>query len=339
MITFMDEIREQPEALRRFAQSIGRETIEADALLGRKWSRIVFAGMGSSLYASYVPVLALRQRGINAMAFEANELTAFRDAALDPNTLLVAVSQSGGSKEVVALCSSMPSQDNVLIVTNNLDRPLAAYGAARLMLQAGYEHRTSTKSYTNTLAALLHIADRLAGIPGMAGSLAENLMACAAEMERILSEPEDTWRRVLPMLDRAFVVTAGSGASYTSASHCELVLEEAARVFASRYTTGQFIHGPIELINEKMGVLVFDSDEWFCGKAARVLENMQAYGGGAFVVSPFEHREEDGLVAYRIKVPGPFFAPLLEVLPVELVADMLGKQRGNKPGFLERVAK
>ena len=134
---FLGEICGQPAALRRAAgrfleDRAGLESIHDRAAAART---IVFTGMGSSYDACYPAVNDLAGRGVPALLVDSAELLHFRRAILGPETLLVIVSQSGESAEIVKLAKEIERQKRrpfLVSITNGTGNDLARAADVRL---------------------------------------------------------------------------------------------------------------------------------------------------------------------------------------------------------------
>ena len=341
-MSFYDEICEQPSALRRLLNAFSTPEYEQQiaALQAMVSSaapaRFIFSGMGSSLYASYIACSILRRAGIQAYALESRELTSFDAPVIDEHTVLFAVSQSGNSMETVALCEQYRDDPRLAVITNLTTSRLYQYGGARFALHAGPEKHTATKSYTNTVMAMLYVAYRITGKD--AGVLLTECAALADEMERLLAQP------IAPMADfwagNTYTALVGSGVSYCTASHAALVLMDAAHVNAAHYTVGQFIHGPIEIIDDGFCTILFDFEPAVRDQLDRVMEITLRYGGKVILMTQRQDiPAQERLMVVPIDCPNGLAAPLAEILPIELLTLEIGRRAGLHPGDLERVHK
>ena len=164
--SFLAEIGGQPDALRRAALALldQRDTIEALRDAGRRAGSVVFTGMGASYDACYPAVNELAVHGVLALQIDAAELLHFRSQVLSPATVLVLVSQSGRSAEVVRLLDALderPERPVVLSVTNGLENPLAERADLRLDTRAGAEEGPSTMTFVSSLVQLAAVAGAL----------------------------------------------------------------------------------------------------------------------------------------------------------------------------------
>ena len=345
VLTFMDEVRQQPSVLRQFVEKAysDRELQSAivERLQGKKRPHIIFTGMGSSLFACYVATKFLQRKGILALTVESLELQKMPGSFFSEDTVVVAVSQSGESPEVIELLRMLPKEVLVISVTNYPKSQLYCMTELAFQIYAGTEYFTSTKTYTNTLAAMLLLAYRIAGCSEEeCGDLLSGMERCCGEMERMI-ENEALGRDISEFIsDIEFLICVGSGYSYTTACHSEIVVEEAGKIYSSCYTPAQFIHGPIELIQPGFGTIIYDFDAQYSAKCDEVRENVLRYGGKVLLITnrtDVEQRENQMVCV--INHEDPVTSILLEIIPLELGIDSLCSSRGVATGHLARVVK
>lgn len=344
-IRFMDEIRQQPGVLKDFIKLAYQETEQEKALeeilKDRKNPHIVLTGMGSSLYACYIVRNILQSKGIHVSVFESFELQMAAPDFFTADTVVIAVSQSGESLEVLELLEKLPKQVPIIGVTNYPNSRLYRNTKLSFGIYAGTEYLTSTKSYTNTLAAMLVLAYRLAGYGEEAhAELRSNMELCSQKMEELIND-ENLGKAVAGFIsDINFLVCVGSNFSYVSASHSEVIAEEAGRFHASRFTPAQFVHGPIELIERGFGAVVYDFDRQYSDKCDVVRENILHYGGKVLLVTNrTDVQKQDNQLVCVIDHKDIATAVLLEIMPLELAIESLRKMRGDDAGHLTRVVK
>src|ERR1041385_132890 len=153
---FLDEVRDQGKALRNAAEKYrdegGHLIRDAARLAGGR--PVLFAGMGSSWAAALAAEAYLVRAGMTAFAVDASEALYRWLPVLNakPAPLPVLVSQSGESREVVAIAARLSTP--YLAVTNSPGSSLARKAAAVLPLHAGEEKGVTNKTFTNTVAIL-----------------------------------------------------------------------------------------------------------------------------------------------------------------------------------------
>lgn len=313
----------------------------ADAIRCGEFDRIVLTGMGGSLYASYPAWLALAAAGLPATWVDAAELIHHVPGLVTDRTLLWLFSQSGKSAEVVsALDFTRIHHPRALLATvNDLDSPLAQAAktfnglAAHVPIRADVEKTVSTRTYTNTLAVGQLAARALLG--GDVEPAWVSLQQTSAAMEQYLSTWESRVEEVgtqMGLPKRLAVL--GRGPSLAAVYTGVLILGEAAKFLASPFQAGEFRHGPLELANPGLYVLLFAGPEETRDLSRRLLNELRSYQVNAFWVgSGMEERQID-----LPEVP-PVGLPLMEILPMQLLSIHLARQIGVEPGAFFRSGK
>ncbi len=161
---YLRDILDQPRALEDTLAGL-EVTEPLQQLAGRlqegEFKTIVLTGMGSSFHALHPLNLELIDHGFTAMMVETSELLHYRQRLFDPRTLIIAVSQSGQSAEVVRLLELNRGKSSVIAVTNTPSSPLADEADATIFSQAGEEFSVSCKTYLAALMALQWLGRRL----------------------------------------------------------------------------------------------------------------------------------------------------------------------------------
>jgi len=166
------------------------------------------------------------------------------------------------------------------------------------------------------------------------------MLSCAGVMETLLADKSMAKNIAEFIIDIKFLLCVGSGYSYSTACHSEIVLEEAGKFYSSRYTPSQFIHGPIELIGEGFGIILFDFDPAAHMVCSEVCRNVLSYGGKVvYITNNSEIEPNKNLLVYPVPYADPFTSPLIEIIPVEMAINTLVLGRGQEPGKLSRVVK
>src|SRR5438034_469662 len=158
---FVDEIREQPAALRELIDSYrapeGAAALDRVAELqggAAAGGPVLFTGMGSSFYAADAVIPRLVAGGIGAAAREAGEWLHYGLGTFRPAGLVVAISQSGESVETRSLVDRLAGHAPVVAVTNDPESRTARAADAVLLMHAGFEAMIAAKTYTNSVGVL-----------------------------------------------------------------------------------------------------------------------------------------------------------------------------------------
>jgi glucosamine--fructose-6-phosphate aminotransferase (isomerizing) len=339
------EIFGQPDALRRASDAIAeqRSTLQTLANGAARPGLALFTGMGSSYDACYPAVNVLAGRGVAAGHLDAAELVHFRSPALATASVLVVVSQSGESAEVVRLVDSLTHRHDrplLLSITNGLDNPLARGADLRLDTHAGVETGPSTMTFAASIAQLAVVALTLAGDAPDAAieRVLDSSEAAATAIERILDRAEWT-ADLLASVTRGSNVVAvlGRGPSRAAAEMGALTLKESG-VMAESFATGAFRHGPFELATPGMAAIVLATEPETrtldLGLAADLVE-----AGASVAVMVTDGRPLDGARTLSLPPIDRLVGSTVSIVPIQLLAWRLAGQLGREPGAYLRASK
>jgi glucosamine--fructose-6-phosphate aminotransferase (isomerizing) len=338
----MAEIAGQPGALRRAASGLETQVTAlgrvAEAGLGRT---VILTGMGASYDACYPIAAELGRLGRLAPMLDAAELLHFRGGTLDADTVVVAVSQSGSSAEVVRLAETLAERAVPLVaVTNGVDNPLAR--AATLVLDTGAGDETGPSSMTFA-ASLVVLAGVGAAIAGEDAAIAVRRIGSRAEeaavaIERLLSDGSLGDELVAWSDDRDVMVLLGRGPARAAAEMGALTLKEAVGLQAESFETAQFRHGPLELAGPTLAAVVVATEpetrDLDTGLAAELAE-----AGAAVLLLTRDGEAVGGTVGIRIGELDRMLAPAASLVPIQLLARRLALLRGRDPGTYLRATK
>jgi glucosamine--fructose-6-phosphate aminotransferase (isomerizing) len=330
------DIAEQPEALAATAAGLGADRRQALRRLAADAERWVFSGMGASFFACYPAVLRLWAAGRPAVWVETAELLHFAEGLLGPGTALVLVSQSGETAEIVHLLPRLPREVAVVAVTNHPESTLGRAAHLLWPLGAGAERAVcSTKTYTATLLALDVLADALLGRDGDAArgqavqALRQALAASEGWLEALAQAfgvPEHLW-------------LLGRGPAVSAAATGALIIKEASRVHAEGMSAPQFRHGPLEGAGPGRAALVLATPGPL-GDLDLALAREMAEAGMAVAAVLLEPRPSPpGVLPVHLPACPAHLAPLVQVLPAQLLARRFALARGLTPGSFARIAK
>jgi glutamine---fructose-6-phosphate transaminase (isomerizing) len=328
----MAEICGQPDALRRAADALAEQE-EALARLRDAASvagSLVFTGMGSSYHACYPSVTALAAQGVAATMIDTAELAHFRMATLRPETLLVCVSQSGESAELLRLTASLPAEGRptVAAITNGAQNTLARRADIALDTRAGPEHGPSTM----TFAAALGMLDAVFGEEAP-------FERAALELERLLHDPEAEAAQLARWIDgRPTLALLGRGSARAAAEMGALTLKEAARFPAESLQTAQFRHGPLELAGPGLAAMLIATEKPTRPLDMGLAEELAAAGAAVLVVSQAGSAPADAAAVTVGPLKGGLAAAAATV-PAQLLAWRLARSRGLSPGEFAVAAK
>jgi glucosamine--fructose-6-phosphate aminotransferase (isomerizing) len=330
---YLCDILGQAEALRRaLAQRPDDGVAKLVAQRGR--GRIVLTGMGASLAAVQPAWLRLAQAGWPAWRLETATLLHDAPHLLTHDSLVIAVSQSGRSAELVALAErSAPAGPAIVAVTNDPRSPLAERAEVVLDVHAGDEHAVSTRSYLNTVATLALAVDAIVG-----GDSEAALAGAADAIDEYLS----TWRARVDALSariglpaRLFILARGD--SLAAAEYGALIVKEAAKWPAEALSAGQFRHGPLELADDRLLAIVLAgerSDDR--SRNARLVADLTRFGARALWADSDPDADVAGLRIPRAHGAGLVLA---QAVALQLLSVAIAEQTGVEAGAFRHLEK
>lgn len=334
---YLYDILAQSQALKHALAGLAEDTGVAAAardLAAGKFRRIVLTGMGSSLHALYPLHLALSRHGLASFWVETAELLLGFDVLYAADTLLIAVSQSGESAEIVNLLRRAGEFGHVIGVTNYAQSRLGRLASSTLLLHAGTESTVSCKSYLTTLA-VLHWLGGLLCQGDLVKAMAE-LQLAEQGVRDYLARWKDHVAELLTLTEGVqSVFVTGRGESLATAGTAGLILKESTRHHAEGMSCAAFRHGPLEMVGERVLVIVFEGDDRVAGLNRRLVEDINRSGGRAALAAP------EGATASVFRLPATCAAlqPIIEILPIQMLSLALAARDGREAGRFERASK
>ncbi|MBQ0927978.1 SIS domain-containing protein [Saccharopolyspora endophytica] len=313
---------------------------EVAAVIAERRPRFaLLAARGSSdhaaLYAKYL-IEVLLQLPVGLTSPSTTTLYGARPDLTD--VLLLTVSQSGGSPDLVAVTESGRASGALTVaVTNTTDSPLASAAELSLNIRAGAEQAVAaTKTYSATLLALYLLID---AIRGGRAALARTLPDLAATT---LADPADPVEEAVQRYRFAGrMVTTGRGYSLATAHETALKLAETSYLSARSYSGADLLHGPVAAIDAETAVLALCSAGLGGESTREVVEAVHQRGADICAIGSAASKTP---AAHRIPVPesAEEIAPILEILPAQQLALGLALARGidpDNPRGLQKVTK
>lgn len=305
----------------------------ASRLRNRKFKSVVLTGMGSSFHGLNPLLLQLTNAGHSVILTETSELVYYRQHLLNPSTLLIAVSQSGRSAELIRLLHDNRGRAPIITITNTPDSPLARRSNAVIFTHAGEEFSVSCKTYVCALLAIKFLGDYLCGVP--AQRTRKELTGVVRPVAHYLARWKEHVSGIVPALQgirQMFLV--GRGPSLAAVGTGALILKESTQFPAEGLSSAGFRHGPFEMVGPESFVLVFSGEAKTRELNRRLLQDIRANGGCAEMVS----FEQDDRAYCLPKVPASLL-PVLEILPVQMLTLALGARNGRQPGKFRLASK
>lgn len=345
------EILEEPDVIR---ETISRErkNVEkvADEIEAKKYEVIYVIGSGTSYHAGLAGQYAFSSLAdLITSAIPASEFQRWTPTSISRKTLLVAISQSGESKDVLdAVEIALERRMDILAITNTPGSALADLATYAILPRSGREVAVpATKTYVTQLMAIFMLALELAKFKRPQATV-ENLRNKLYKVPRVIedifaSSREDIRRTAESYKDKNLMFILGSGPNYATALEAALKLKETCKVFAEGFAAREFLHGPIRLVDERtLMILISPSDEL----NEYVSLSRSFRGFGASIISILERTENSEVLAELsdevFYVPPNLpkvFSPIEFIVPVQLFTYYMSVFRGLNPDKPEKLVK
>ncbi|MFJ4844004.1 MULTISPECIES: SIS domain-containing protein [unclassified Streptomyces] len=332
------EMAEQPTVLRRILEEGAPRIREiAERIAARNPRFVLLTARGTSdnaaLYAKYlIEVLLGKPAGLTSMS----TTTAYGARPDLTDCLVVTVSQSGGSPDLVASTRAAREAGAItLAVTNNADSPLAEVSEFHIDVLAGPEKALpATKTYTAELLALYLFVEGLRGGDGNAAKilpeLAEQILARGDEVKALAGRYRFAERLVL----------TSRGYGYPTAKEAALKLMETSYIPALSFSGADLLHGPLAMVDNVSPVIAIVTE----GKGGQALQPVldRLRGRGAdLVVIGNQASVEAASAGFVLPTAGVAeeVQPILEILPLQMLAYEITIARGQDPDAPRALAK
>jgi glucosamine--fructose-6-phosphate aminotransferase (isomerizing) len=352
----LKEIYEQPRAaadtMRGRVQPEGGTVVLPDIALDREMTqaieRIVLVACGTSYHAAIVGRFMIeRLAGIPAEVDLGSEFR-YRDALLGPETLVVALSQSGETADTLGAVKAARAKGAPIVgITNVVGSALSREATGVLYTHAGPEIGVaSSKTFTATLVACYLLALWLGRRRGVL--LAEDgkkhiqgLLELPRLMERALEAEPQVAELAKDIARSRNFLFLGRGLHYPIALEGALKLKELSYIHAEGYPAGEMKHGPIALIDEHMPVIVLAPRDASYDRMMSSIEEVRARDGRVIAFGQEGDRELAAKAEVVVAVPAAadLLSPMLMAIPLQLLAYHVAVRLGRDVDQPRNLAK
>ncbi|MEV6791550.1 glutamine--fructose-6-phosphate transaminase (isomerizing) [Streptomyces sp. NPDC051320] len=326
------EITEQAEAVDRVLRgriddrfsTVHLGGLNLDARDARGVRRVKILGCGTSYHAGQIGAQLIEELArIPADAEPASEFR-YRNPVVDPDTLYVAVSQSGETYDVLAAVQELKRKGaRVLGVVNVVGSAIARETDGGVYVHAGPEVCVvSTKCFTNTVVSFALLALHLGRIRDLSVADGKRIIAglrkLPAQISEILAGEAEIEKLAAAYADAKSMMFIGRVRGYPVAREASLKLKEISYIHAEAYPASELKHGPLALIEPAMPTVAIVPDDDLLEKNRAALEEVKARDGRILAVAHQEQPKAD----HTILVPKneDELDPILLGIPLQLLA-------------------
>lgn len=335
---YLQDILSQGEELLQAISYYRSEPVRRDLkqLAELRAKTVVFSGMGSSHFCSFGADIELKRHGMTSTVISAGELLYYERGFLNGDTLLVLISQSGESAEIVHLLEALDQQVFVVALTNDPNSTLAKRADLQFLMHVSDEISVTTRTYISSLVMTQLIAGAICGAD--TDAFLQEVERVAVEMPRFLAHYTEYVADLRHFYKGAASLNLiGRGPSLSTVRAGALFLRETAKFAATDFDSAEFKHGPMELVDEAFWGVVFAPSGVTQELGIRLALSICEKGGRVLLVTDRRGIERggtlgSGLYPFLLPETDECIAPLLQILPIQLMADAIAKDKGIPSG-------
>jgi glucosamine--fructose-6-phosphate aminotransferase (isomerizing) len=340
----LKEIFEQPDSVYNAMRGRFDEEIQSAHLGGlemtdeemRAVERIIITACGTSWHAGMIGEYMMEEVARIPVEVEYASEFRYRNPIVTPNTLAIAISQSGETMDTLwAMREAKMKGARALGVCNVVGSTIARESDGGTYLHAGPEIGVaSTKAFTAqvTVLALMTLAfARLREMDRDRGAeFIEEMKALPGRVQRILDNNEKILGIARKFKNHDNFLYLGRGYNFPVALEGALKLKEISYIHAEGYPAAEMKHGPIALIDKNMPVVFIAPKDRAYEKVLGNIEEVRARSGRVIAIATEGDQEIGANVDHVIYIPEtlPCLMPILSVIPLQLLAYHIAVLRG-----------
>lgn len=332
----LKEIFDQKETIARAVEQSDDEIMRVAAKI-KKARGVFFVGCGTAgkvAQAGEYFFANVARRHVNFAP--ASEFPLYHNF-LVPETLVFAISQSGETADVLeAIEVAKKAGSQVFSLVNVTGSSIARKSDISIFIKAGPEKAVaSTKAATSQLALLLLLAYAVAGKLEEGKKL---LLETAANVNELLNprfvEHVKKVSEKIAKQENLFII--GKGANFPMAMEAAIKIQEVSQIHAEGFAAGELKHGPIAMIEKGVPCLVLVGDDEYAKEVISNAMELKSRGARIIGIAPQKAEVFDDFI--RVP-PAGAASPIVNLIPIQLMAFFLGLTRGCDPDMPRNLAK
>jgi glucosamine--fructose-6-phosphate aminotransferase (isomerizing) len=338
----LDEILQQPGALERTLAHQLRGIAKFRAFLEQKKPRlVVIAARGTSDNAAQFGRYLIETTTGIPVSLAAPSVHTIYGAKVDyRGALMVAISQSGESTDLSVMLERARQCGAITVgITNEPASTLSNLAEHVFLVRAGREKSVAaTKTYTGQLISLYLLAHALGAKIRLEDLQAlPDLAQMALGLESTVAALAGRYR----YMRQAAVVARGL--NYANAFEFSLKMMETSYVVAERFSSADFLHGPIAMVDSELPVFLFGPGGPVWGSLRETLEKLRLLRAETVIISDRSNKEAAEFASAVIRVPAQLrelYTPIPYIIPAQLFAAELAETKGldaDRPRGLRKV--
>lgn len=351
----LKEIYEQPLAVtntlegRLSQESVLDETFgNGAAELFKQVKHVQIVACGTSYHSGLVARYWMESlAGVSCNVEIASEFR-YRKSVVQPNSLIVTISQSGETADTLAALRLAKELGYLgsLAICNVAGSSLVRESDLAFMTRAGTEIGVaSTKAFTTQLVGLAMMVLAIGKYNNLdsqaQAELTQALKSLPAKLDEVLTLDKQIDALAEEFADKNHALFLGRGEQYPIAMEGALKLKEISYIHAEAYAAGELKHGPLALIDAEMPIIVVAPNNDLLEKLKSNVEEVRARGGILYVFASADAQFQSDETMRVINVPDvhPLIAPIVYTLPLQLLSYYVAIIKGTDVDQPRNLAK
>ncbi len=341
MSRMLDEIRQQPEALERTLASERKKTSKFAAAVEKKRPRlVVMAARGTSDNAAQFGRYLIEITTGIPVSLAAPSVHTVYEAAVDyRDALVIGISQSGESTDTNVVLEKARKQGAITVgITNEPKSAMAGIAEHVFLVRAGREKSVAaTKTYTGQLMILYLVAHALGG--NIRFEDLESIPELARAAVTLGDEVAELAQRYRFM---RHAIVVGRGLNYANTFEFALKMMETCYVVAERFSSADFLHGPIAMIEPDFPVFLFAPTGPTWPSMQEMLVKLKGLRAETVAITDESNAKAASLAPRCMKIPAripELLTPIPYIIPAQLFAAALAREKNLDPDSPRTLSK
>jgi len=347
----LKEIHEQPKSIREtIGFKLNKEKIEIENInLTKEFlsqiNKIYIVACGTAMHAGLATKLIFENLCQIPVEVDVASEFRYRNPIINEKTLAIFISQSGETADTIsALKLAKEKGATTIALSNVLGSSITREADIYLYTHAGPEIAVaSTKAYTAQVVLLnilaIHFAEILDSVDKkLIKEIKNELLELSNKVEDILKNDSEIIKIAKDIYTKDDMFFLGRGIDYPVAMEGSLKLKEISYIHSEAYSAGELKHGSIALIDSGFPVICLITDEHLAAKSISNVQEVISRGAKTVIIT---NQELNKSFDYVIKIPeiNKYLSPILSVIPLQLLAYYIAKEKGldvDKPRNLAK---
>ncbi len=347
----LKEIYEQPNSIKAtISSTLSKDKVQIEGLeLSKEYlkniNKIFIVACGTAMHAG----LATKKifESICKIQTEVDLASEFRyrDPLIDEKTLCLYISQSGETADTIAALKLAKEKNcKTIAISNVIGSSITREADFSIYTHAGPEIAVaSTKAYTAQVTLLsilaIYFAETLEINNPDIKILKKDILDLPNKVDEVLQVNDDIKELSKKIYKEKDVFFIGRGIDYPASLEGSLKLKEISYIHSDAYASGELKHGPIALIEDGISVVSIITDEKLIEKSISNIQEVITRGAKTIIVTNQNLPANNFYKIVNIPSTNPYISPILSVIPLQLLAYYISKEKGldvDKPRNLAK---